>query len=143
MLFFLGGRGGMGGNQYKINKKKSIEIFRCVHPQFWWVSSCPICRRFLLPPFRQGSKTFQPPSEVGIGLEHVAARWNLVELQEVSRRVGIERNIRRFLFIAAKPKLLCHFSWSGDTSMVFRSHWYLSMPGCLKMSRSHSASESF
>lgn len=86
MFVFLGGRGMGGRNEYK---QKTIEILDVCILNFGGFPPVllNLCRRFLLQPLRQVSKACQPPAtEVGIGLEHVAARWNLVELQEVLKQ---------------------------------------------------------
>jgi len=86
VCFFWGGRGMGGRNEYK---QKTIEILDVCILNFGGFPAVllNLCRRFLLQPLRQVSKACQPPAtEVGIGLEHVAARWNLVELQEVLKQ---------------------------------------------------------
>ena len=88
-VFFWGGGGWeeeMNINEYK---EKTIEILDVCILNFGGFPAVllNLCRRFLLQPLRQVSKTCQPlATEVGIGLEHVAARWNLVELQEVLKQ---------------------------------------------------------
>ena len=116
VCFFLGGgwEEEMNINEYK---EKTIEILDVCILNFGGFPAVllNLCRRFLLQPLRQVSKTCQPlATEVCIGLEHVAARWNLVELQEVLKQKSGDWAEDPQVLFAAEPKRHFHFFWSGE-----------------------------